>query len=419
MAFPEYPGAIAYPEPWGEAYDRAGTDIDTLVVHCAVGSFPGFMQYLQRTPDVSCHYGVARDGRIGQGVSEQYGAFHAGTKHWNLRSIGIEHEDHGNCVKKPWMTEKQFAASTKLAAHLCEKYGIGPERVIPHRDVASDGRSCPGPYFDLVAYRDHVSRLLSPSKPPSKPVLYRVVAGTFKARRGANRRVSELKSKGFEAALVYEAGYFRVLAGSFKNRSGANRRVKALKAKNLEAYILPASLVPDAPKESSMQKAISYALELEKYKPVYKWWHEGDDCRKPGFWGAAGPAPPANTVKAMFCAGLINLMLRRIGNSPPKNGGIYDGGTRSYMLGYRNVMKPFKLSECRRGDVAFRDFQTGGYSDQGHIGLCLGGADDPILQSFSNGYPSVEPGLNKDWTLRESHAGWFYKWRIPREAIWG
>jgi hypothetical protein len=409
VSFPEYPNAQDFAEPWGEASDRGGTDIDTLIVHCAVGSFPGFMQYLQRTPNVSCHYGVARDGRIGQGVSERWGAFHAGTKHWNLRSLGIEHDDGGNCEKQPWMTEAMFDASTKLAAHLCKKYSIGPERIIPHREIATDNRSCPGKYFDLVAYRDQVSRLLSPSKPPSKPVLYRCIAGTFKARSGANRRVSELRGKGFEAALVFEAGYFRVLAGSFRERAGADQRVKALKAKRLEAYVLPT--VADAPKESNMDKAIAYALNFRG--APYVWWaNEQQNLGEgPPAWAVDRTAPDPLTVRqrGLFCMAVMNLMLRKLGKPVPKNAP-YDGGTGAYRLVYGSKMRLFALSEVERGDLLFRPYRS--VQDQGHGAVALGGPDEKVLQSFATSFGTTYPGCNTTYTARQSHDGGYYRYLL-------
>jgi hypothetical protein len=73
----------------------------------------------------------------------------------------------------------------------------------------------------------------------------------------------------------------------------------------------------------------------------------------------------------------------------------YDGGTRSFRLRYGRQMKPFKLSECREGDVAFVDFQTP-WAPEGHIGFCLGnGPNAKYLQShLATSCVTGEPGLN-------------------------
>jgi len=84
-------------------------------------------------------------------------------------------------------------------------------------------------------------------------------------------------------------------------------------------------------------------------------------------------------------------------------------------------MKPFKLSECREGDVAFVDFQSP-WAPEGHIGFCLGnGPDAKFLQSHLASTCVIgEPGLNDDYTIAQSHdGGYYYTHRIPRETIWG
>lgn len=131
-----------------------------------VGYFDSAMRFLQTSPNSSVHYGVGADGRIGQGVSEKWAAWHAGNWGYNLRSIGIEHEDKTRCEKGAWMTDEMFQSSTKLAAHLCRKYDIPVSRIIPHNQVASDGRSCPGPYFKIDNYRSRVRKLLGDSAQP-------------------------------------------------------------------------------------------------------------------------------------------------------------------------------------------------------------------------------------------------------------
>lgn len=416
------------------AIKRTKEDIYLLLIHTPEGGEPGTLSVLNE-PNASFDWFLPPSGNLYR-CNDYYNfvAWQAG--HWetNLRSIGIEQGDYA--ARSGQFGDAHYRRLAQLCAYLTESLNLNIRRTrdrtsygfISHADVTPGQRTDPGAGFlwdKLLDYTVDYRQGRTPggdtgeSTPPAS-TLYRVIAGTFKARTGAIAWAAEVRRKGFETALVFEDGYFRVIAGSFREKAGAMQRVKALKVKNIDAYILPTeeSGSGKVPSDKTNQ-ALGYGLELLKNHPTYKWWHDGDDCRKPGFWGAASVAPPTNTVRDMFCAGLINLMLRRIGKNPPKNGGIYDGGTRAYMLGYRDVMVPFKLDECRRGDVAFRDFQTGGYSDQGHIGVCLGGADDPILQSFSNGYPGVEPGLNKDWTAKQSHDGWYYTYRIPREAIWG
>jgi N-acetyl-anhydromuramyl-L-alanine amidase AmpD len=170
-----------------------------------VGSYEGSMRWAQTNPHrTSFHYGIAQDGRIGQAVDEKWAAHHAGVFSWNLRSFGLEHEDKRGCETDPnWFTPKMFEASAKLAAHLCKKYGISPERIIPHRQVAPDGRSCPGPYFPLDRYKQRVRELLGGS---GEEVWHRVKVdaqqvGAFKDKSNAESLVRMLAGLNVKARI--------------------------------------------------------------------------------------------------------------------------------------------------------------------------------------------------------------------------
>ena len=174
-----------------------------------------------------------------------------------------------------------------------------------------------------------------------------------------------------------------------------------------------------------------YGLSLLEREPKYWCWDQKSlNIPRPAVGRPAcvdGPPPKLENIKRIFCADLISLQLRRLGKPVPKNNGSFgnfDGGTRSFRLRYGNRMKPFKLSECREGDVAFVDFQTS-YAPEGHIGFCLGdGPDAKFLQSHLETACVIgEPGLNNTYTLSQSNTrtggGNYYTHRIPREVIWG
>jgi hypothetical protein len=140
-----------------------------------------------------------------------------------------------------------------------------------------------------------------------------------------------------------------------------------------------------------------------------------------------GPAPDPTKVRRGFCADLVSWQLRKLGKPIPKNrfgNENYDGGTRSFRLRYASQMKPFKASECRRGDVVFVDFQSA-HAPEGHIAYCLGdGPNGKVLQShLASSCDTGEPGFNTTFTLAQSNAtpsgANYYRQRIPREAIWG
>ena len=132
-------------------------------------------------------------------------------------------------------------------------------------------------------------------------------------------------------------------------------------------------------------------------------------------WAVDDVIPPVECVhrNGVFCAGVVNLMLRSIGLPIPKNPP-YDGGTQVYELQYQLV--PFDLHTIRRGDAVYRPYTSG--TDQGHIGIALGGPDDPLLQSFAESMDTDRPGVNVDYTVRESHCGSFYSYILPREELW-
>lgn len=160
-----------------------------------------------------------------------------------------------------------------------------------------------------------------------------------------------------------------------------------------------------------MERAIRFGESL--VGAPYSWWQSGELCDDAPAWAGIGP-PQVDLVfhKGVFCAGLVNLMLREIGLPIPLNPP-YNGGTAAYGLNYK--LHQFSLTEVRRGDAVFRPFTD--TSDQGHIAIALGGGDDPVLQSFADA-ESNSPGVNDSYTVRDSHCGSYYQFIIKREDLW-
>jgi N-acetylmuramoyl-L-alanine amidase len=108
--------------------------------------------------EVSCHYLIDEAGRVTRLVSEMRRAWHAGEARWgaltdvNSHSLGIELANPGpgeggpgDCPDFP---EPQMDALIELLHGLMLRWGVPPERVVGHSDVAPGRKIDPGPGFD-------------------------------------------------------------------------------------------------------------------------------------------------------------------------------------------------------------------------------------------------------------------------------
>ncbi len=103
--------------------------------------------------EVSSHYVVFEDGRVFQLVPESRRAFHAGESAWegstdiNSRSIGIEIGNKGHDFGCPEFPEVQMAAVIALCRDIVARWGIAPQHVLAHSDVAPLRKRDPGEVF--------------------------------------------------------------------------------------------------------------------------------------------------------------------------------------------------------------------------------------------------------------------------------
>ncbi|WP_461428819.1 N-acetylmuramoyl-L-alanine amidase [Gymnodinialimonas sp.] len=101
--------------------------------------------------EVSAHYLIGRDGEVLNLVPEEMRAWHAGKGAWrgsgdvNSRSIGIELDNDG---LSPFSEPLMRALETLLGSRLLAAWGIGPEGVIGHSDMAPGRKIDPGRRFD-------------------------------------------------------------------------------------------------------------------------------------------------------------------------------------------------------------------------------------------------------------------------------
>lgn len=119
--------------------------------------------------EVSAHWLIDRDGRAEQLVDESLRAWHAGAGAWagagdvNSRSIGIELQNTG---AEPF-AEPQMAALEALLSAILARWGIAPQGVIAHSDMAPDRKADPGPRFDWRRLaRQGLSVWPEPGRPP-------------------------------------------------------------------------------------------------------------------------------------------------------------------------------------------------------------------------------------------------------------
>ena len=131
---------------------RHGALPDLIVLHYT--AMPSCAEAQARLCDpvaqVSAHYLIAEQGEIIALVPEELRAWHAGAGAWggcsdvNSLSIGIELANPGDAP----FPEAQMAALERLVADLRHRWGIPPERVIAHSDMAPLRKADPGPRFD-------------------------------------------------------------------------------------------------------------------------------------------------------------------------------------------------------------------------------------------------------------------------------
>ncbi|MFE0177101.1 N-acetylmuramoyl-L-alanine amidase [Streptomyces sp. NPDC059002] len=161
---------------WRRADRPDDYEIDRVVIHVVQGGYATALRvFKDPAHGAAAHYVVRKDGHIAQMIRELDVAFHAGNKSYNERSIGIEHE--GFVDKKSSFTDAMYAASARLTAGICERYGIPVDRehIVGHVEVPGTDHTDPGPYWDWDRYirlvrteRNRPEQSAKPKK-PEKP----------------------------------------------------------------------------------------------------------------------------------------------------------------------------------------------------------------------------------------------------------
>jgi N-acetyl-anhydromuramyl-L-alanine amidase AmpD len=151
------------------AADRPNSNsIYGIIIHVTQGSWASAINWFQNpNAQASSHYVVrSSDGAVCESVLEKNIAWHAGNWAYNRASIGIEHE--GYVGNPAWFTEEMYDSSARLAAYLCNKYGIPIDRyhIIGHSEVPDpydpgqyggvSNHTDPGYYWDWDKYINYI-----------------------------------------------------------------------------------------------------------------------------------------------------------------------------------------------------------------------------------------------------------------------
>lgn len=126
--------------------------------------------------EVSAHYFVWENGMILQLVPESRRAWHAGKSSWagetdlNSASIGVEIVNPGHDGGCPPFPDAQMDAVAKLAADVCRRHRIRPERVLAHSDIAPGRKRDPGETFPWERlHRDGIGHWVAPAPVEAGP----------------------------------------------------------------------------------------------------------------------------------------------------------------------------------------------------------------------------------------------------------
>ncbi|MFA7415850.1 MAG: N-acetylmuramoyl-L-alanine amidase [Rhizobium sp.] len=150
----DYRAASVKPSP-NHGERAGGRRPDMILLHyTGMPSEDGALAWLcSKESHVSSHYFVHEDGRVVQLVPEIQRAWHAGKSYWagesdiNSLSIGIEIANPGHPAGLPAYPDAQIESVIELCRDCGARYGIAPERVLGHSDVAPVRKVDPGENF--------------------------------------------------------------------------------------------------------------------------------------------------------------------------------------------------------------------------------------------------------------------------------
>lgn len=123
-----------------------------VVLHSAEGSTSAALGELFSEAQKSWHFSISRDGGVLQHYNLDSSCWHAGSRYWNERLIGIEHEGRAG---EP-LTDAQERASIALVRWIAQQCGWTPYRggaqqtLWAHSELY--GTTCPNGRIPFEAY---------------------------------------------------------------------------------------------------------------------------------------------------------------------------------------------------------------------------------------------------------------------------
>jgi len=179
--------------------------------------------------DTGYHFVIERDGKVVPGRSLDLPGAHCRADGMNFKGIGVALI--GNLENHPPLPE-QLTSLYGLLVDLCLRFGIQPDHILGHREVAGAATDCPGKYLDMDGVRRDLAVRLGgcpmgaapaggqdvPTPPPGpegggppRPEgtqvhpalsLWRVQARAFAKRENAEALAGRLRAAGFEAWII-------------------------------------------------------------------------------------------------------------------------------------------------------------------------------------------------------------------------
>lgn len=120
-------------------FSQRTVPVSAIVLHNTEGDFDGSVSWLcNREAKASAHLVISRTGKTAKLLGFGQRAWHAGTKEWNDKSIGIELEAYAGAEG---MTAAQEGKLLEWLRYLMAEYKINKENITIHRRIVET--DCP------------------------------------------------------------------------------------------------------------------------------------------------------------------------------------------------------------------------------------------------------------------------------------